>query len=311
MRNSASGSYSGIGIEVSTREGLIRVVAAVEGSPAERAGVRGGDVIVAIDDRAVDPARLGDAVDRMRGKPGEPLKLTVRRDDAAAPLVFELVRRKVQVHSVKAQLLEPGYAAIRISQFSETTADDFAAAVAQLQAAAPLRGLVIDLRNNPGGVLEAATEIADDFLNDGVIVSADGRAADAKFVLRAHPGDMLLGAPLVVLVNSGSASASEILAGALQDHHRARLLGQVTYGKGLVQTLAPLQQGGALKLTTSRYRTPSGAFIHERGIRPDVTLAAADATVTVATPLNGIDAELRAALADLTSHVASEAITMP
>ena len=187
---------------------------------------------------------------------------------------FTLSRASVQVHSVSQQLLEPGFGYVKITHFSETTTPDLEAAIAKLkkESGGALRGLVLDLRNNPGGVLEAAIGVSDVFLDGGLIVTANGRAADAKFSMDARPGDDLGGAPLIVLVNGGSASASEIVAGALQDHHRARLVGSQTYGKGSVQTVMALSDGHAIKLTTSRYFTPSGTSIHQRGIKPDVAV---------------------------------------
>jgi carboxyl-terminal processing protease len=189
----------------------------------------------------------------------------------------------VQVHSVKAQLLEPGFGYMRISNFSETTVPDLERAYADLrkQNSAQLKGMILDLRNNPGGVLEAAVGVSDEFLDGGVIVSANGRASDAKFSMDARPGDLLRGAPLMVLVNGGSASASEIVAGALKDHGRATLIGRTTYGKGSVQTVVPLSDGHAMKITTSRYFTPSGASIHKRGIVPDVVVSSPVAAATL------------------------------
>jgi len=200
------------------------------------------------------------------------VKLTVRRTGTEGLLDFTLRRAKVEVHSVSQQTLAPGYGYLRITTFSETTADDVTRAIAKLKHENPrgLKGLVLDLRNNPGGVLEAGVAVADAFLNEGVIVTADGRTPDARFEMDATPGDLLDGAPMVVLVNSGSASASEIVAAALHDHGRAELLGHKTYGKGSVQTVMPLTHGGAVKLTTSRYFTPSGASIHGKGIIPDI-----------------------------------------
>jgi len=299
MRMGTSGEYSGIGIEVETQAGNIKVVAAIEGSPAARAGIRAGDVIAAVDGIAIDPDNLGVAIDSLRGPPGSHVQITVRRNGAPAPLSFDLVRRKVHVQSVKSEMLEPGFAYVRINQFSETTADDFAAALQALKQDPHLRGAVLDLRNNPGGVLEAAVEVADQLLDKGVIVTAQGRAADAGFDMRAEPGDALDGAPVVVLVNGGSASAAEIVAGALKDHHRAQLIGQKTFGKGSVQTVVSLEQGGALKLTTARYLTPSGASIHELGIAPDIELkdiADAPAATESQAPLVKRDAEVRIAL---------------
>jgi carboxyl-terminal processing protease len=278
IRISTTGEYSGVGIEVALEDGVVKVVAPIEDSPAERAGVRSGDRIVAVDGVVVNVDTLDDAIGRMRGKVGTSVRITIARHDVPAPLEFTLARTSVQVHSVKQQLLEPGFGYVRISHFSETTANDLERAVVALvkKNGSALRGLVLDLRNNPGGVLEAAAGVSDAFLENGVIVTANGRAADAKFEMDAQPGDVMNGAPIVVLVNGGSASASEIVAGALQDHHRATLVGRQTYGKGSVQTVMPLSDGHAIKLTTSRYFTPSGASIHEKGITPDVLVEQKD-----------------------------------
>ncbi len=300
LRVGTAGEYSGVGIEISVEEGAIKVVSAMDDSPAARAGIQGGDMIVAVDDLPVDPAKIDDSVDRMRGKPGAQVKLTVARSGLTERLNFNLVRRKVQVHSVKAHLLEPGFAYMRIVQFSETTAADFASSLANLQKGEgkALLGLVLDLRNNPGGVLEASAEVADQFLESGVIVTADGRAVDSHFELSATPGDSLHGAPIIVLVNGGSASASEILAGALRDRERATLMGRTTFGKGLVQSVVSLSSGGALKMTTARYRTPSGASIQQRGITPDIELEAVDdATLESRQPAE--DAQVLAALKEV------------
>lgn len=273
IRISTTGEYSGVGIEVALEEGVVRVVNPIEEGPAARAGILPGDTIVAVDDIEVDVKNLNDAIDRMRGKPGTTVKMTLARAQVAEPLHFTLARASVQVHSVKKKLFE-GVGYVRISQFSETTTPDLEKAIAALsvQNKGELKGLILDLRNNPGGVLEAAVGVSDVFLNEGVIVSANGRTADARFEMDAQPGDELHGAPLVVLVNGGSASASEIVAGALKDHQRATIVGRQTYGKGSVQTVMPLSDGHAIKLTTSRYFTPSGASIHKTGITPDVVV---------------------------------------
>ena len=274
IRISTTGEYSGVGIEVALENGVVRVVTPIEDGPAARAGVLPGDTILAVDDVPVDVENLNDAIDRMRGKPGSTVKMTMARAQAPQPLLFTLARASVQVHSVKRELLEPGMGYVRITQFSETTTSDLQKAIAALnkENKGELRGLVLDLRNNPGGVLEAAVGVSDVFLNEGIIVSASGRTADARFEMDAQPGDELNGAALVVLVNGGSASASEIVAGALKDHHRATIIGRQTYGKGSVQTVMPLSDGHAIKLTTSRYFTPSGASIHKTGITPDVVV---------------------------------------
>jgi len=274
IRISTTGEYSGVGIEVALEGGVVKVVTPIEGTPAEKAGVLAGDTILAVDDVPVSVENLNDTIDRMRGKAGTEVKISIARAAQPKPLEFTLARAAVQVHSVNSQLLENGVGYVRISHFSETTTPDLERSLEKLKKknGAALNGLVLDLRNNPGGVLEAAVGVADVFLNDGVIVTANGRASDARFEMDARPGDALNGAPVVVLVNGGSASASEIVAGALQDHHRATLVGRQTYGKGSVQTVMPLSDGHAIKLTTSKYFTPSGASIHERGIKPDVVV---------------------------------------
>ncbi len=280
IRISTTGAYSGVGIEVALEEDVVRVVTTIEGTPAERAGIRAGDVIISIDGVPVETEGLGDAINRMRGKVGTSVRVSVKRADVAEPIEFTLERSNVQVHSVKHELLEPGYGYVRITHFSETTGADLTRAIEALRGASPegINGLVLDLRNNPGGVLEAAVSVSDAFLDDGVIVSASGRAKDARFEMDATPGDLIDGAELIVLVNGGSASASEIVAGALKDHGRALLMGRTTYGKGSVQTVMPLSDGRAIKLTTSRYYTPSGASIHEKGITPDVIMERAAET---------------------------------
>ncbi|HEU4601056.1 MAG TPA: S41 family peptidase, partial [Steroidobacteraceae bacterium] len=260
IRISTSGEYSGVGIEVALEKNKVKVVKPIEDAPAARAGVLAGDTILAVDDVAVDTTNINDVIDRMRGKVGSTVKLTLERDGLDAPLDVQMKRAAVQVHSVASNLLSSGFGYASISHFSETTTADLERAIDTMkrQNGGSLQGLVLDLRNNPGGVVEAAVGVSDLFLDDGIIVTADGRAPDAKFEMDAQPGDLLEGAPVVVLVNGGSASASEIVAGALKDHHRATLLGQQTYGKGSVQTVMPLSDGHALKLTTSKYFTPSG-----------------------------------------------------
>ena len=274
IRISTTGEYSGVGIEVALENGVVKVINPIEGTPAEKAGVLAGDTILAVDDVPVNVENLNDTIDRMRGKAGTAVKISIARADVKDPLEFTLSRAAVQVHSVRNKLLDGGVGYVRISHFSETTTSDLERSLASLKKknGAPLSGLVLDLRNNPGGLLEAAVGVSDVFLESGVIVTANGRAADARFEMDARPGDALAGAPMVLLVNGGSASASEIVAGALQDHHRATLVGRQTYGKGSVQTVLPLSDGHAIKLTTSKYFTPSGASIHEKGIKPDVII---------------------------------------
>ncbi|MDH3435157.1 MAG: S41 family peptidase, partial [Gammaproteobacteria bacterium] len=267
---STSGTYSGVGVEVNEKDGEILVVTPMAGSPAARSGLRSGDQIIAVDGVRVDAARLQETIGRMRGRAGSKISITVLRDDEA--IIHEMRREVIRVASVHHELLAPAYGYVRVNQFSETTARELSRAIDSMQDDSDglLEGLVLDLRNNPGGVLEAAVDVSDLFLDSGTIVSAEGRTADSRFRRSAHRGDVLDGAEMVVLVNQGSASASEIVAGALQDHGRAAIVGTATFGKGLVQTVMPLSKGRAIKLTTSRYYTPSGSSIHETGITPDL-----------------------------------------
>jgi len=293
LRVSTAGTYAGIGIEVSTADRALRVVRPFRDSPAAAAGIHSGDMIAAIDGETVG-TDLDAAMARMRGPRGSTVKLSVMRVGQTLPLEFTVERAQVDVHSVAILKLDNGYLYARITSFSDTTAEDFAAGIARMRRdlGAKPRGVLIDLRNNPGGVLESAVEVADQLLEEGVIVSAEGRTPAARFSMQATPGELLTGVPVVVLVNGGTASAAEILVGALQDHHRAQLLGRRTFGKGLVQTVMPLANGRAIKLTTSRYFTPSGRSIQGRGIDPDYPFAGVDAL-----PLDLDDARVRQTLA--------------
>lgn len=270
LRVSTAGTYAGIGIEVSTADRALRVVRPFRDSPAAAAGIQSGDLIAAIDGLPVGND-LDTAMTRMRGPRGSVVKLAVVRAGSALPLEFTVERAQVDVHSVAMVRLEGDFLYARIRAFSDTTAMDFAAGIARMRRdlGSKPRGVIIDLRSNPGGVLESAVEVADQMLEEGVIVTADGRTPSARFTMSATPGEVLPGVPAVVLVNGATASAAEILAGALQDHHRAVLLGRRTFGKGSVQTVMPLSAGRAIKLTTSRYFTPSGRSIQGRGIEPD------------------------------------------
>ena len=274
IKISSSGEYSGVGIEVSMEDDQVVVVSPFDGSPAAAAGIRSGDVIATIDGVPVGTSTLDDTIGRMRGKEGTTIKIGILRQGSTEPLEFTLKRARVELHSVKSELQEPGYGYLRIAEFSDTTGDDTVAALRDLRKrnGAALKGLVLDLRNNPGGVLEGAVAVADAFLDGGLIVSARGRTPESKFEMSATPGDEMNGAPIVVLVNGGSASAAEIVAGALKDHHRATLMGRTTFGKGSVQTVMPLSADRAIKLTTSLYYTPSGVSINHRGIAPDIEL---------------------------------------
>ncbi len=270
IRISTTGSYTGIGIEVSEVDGAVTVVSPIAGSPAARSGIRSGDQVIAVDGLTVESSNLQQTIGQLRGHVGTKVSVTVLRDDVA--IEHEMRRQVIRVASVYREMLRPSYGYVRVSQFSESTARELGRAIDDLQDAndGMLKGLVLDLRNNPGGVLDAAVDVSDLFLDSGVIVKADGRSSDSRFTRSAHRGDILDGADMVVLVNEGSASASEIVAGALQDHDRALIVGTETFGKGLVQTVMPLSKGRAIKLTTSRYYTPSGDSIHDVGITPDV-----------------------------------------
>jgi carboxyl-terminal processing protease len=306
IRLSAMGSYPGVGIEVAAEDGVVRILKPLEGSPAQLAGVKAGDAIVRIDSHDIGPDLAG-AIAHMRGPAGSRVRLAIRREGTPGLLEFDLRRAKVEVHSVAEQTLEPGYGYVRITTFTDTTAAELSHAITRLKRDnnQNLKGLILDLRNNPGGVLEAGVAVAEDFLEGGVIVTADGRTPESRFRMDAASGDVLGGAPLVVLVNGGSASASEIVAGALKDHGRALLVGHRTYGKGSVQTVMPLSHGGAIKLTTSRYFTPSGASIQGRGLVPDVLESGADVPPAPilsgrgSLPLAARDREVRTALQTL------------
>lgn len=270
----ARGAYEGVGVELQRQDdGSLKVIAAIDDTPAAKAGVKTGDLIVAIDGK---PLRAGesDSSSPLRGAAGSPVRLTILREGQARPLEITVVRDVIRVASVRSRLLEPGFGYVRIAAFQADTAADFEKALERLQAGGALRGLLIDLRSNPGGLLTAAVQIADDLLDAGGIVSTRGRLPITEAQFAATPGDRLAGAPVVVLVDAGSASASEVLAGALRDNGRARIVGSRTFGKGSVQTLLPLDNGDSIKLTTARYYTPKGTSIQALGIVPDVVFQA-------------------------------------
>lgn len=273
LRIGTTGEFGGLGIEVGMEDGFVKVVSPIDDTPAARAGMLAGDLIIRLDDTPVKGLSLNDAVKLMRGKPGSILTLTVIREGADKPLSIDIERAIIKVTSVKNRMLDDNYGYLRISNFQTKTTADMLKAVKTLKEESDgnLKGLVLDLRNNPGGVLSGAVGVSDAFLNEGMIVYTDGRETDSKLRYDATDGDVLDGAPLVVLVNGGSASASEIVAGAMQDHGRAVILGSKTFGKGSVQTIQDLPAGGAVKLTTSRYYTPNGRSIQALGIEPDIT----------------------------------------
>lgn len=269
-----SGEFGGLGIEVGMEDGFVKVIAPIDETPAQAAGVEAGDLIVRLDDTPVKGLTLKEAVDIMRGKPGTDITLTIVREGQSAPIKTTITRAIIKVKSIRAELMDDGYGYVRITQFQASTGDNLSESIKRLQRenGGPLKGVILDLRNNPGGVLNAAVDVSDAFLTDGLIVYTEGRTDGSRIEFRATPNDLLDGSPIVVLVNVGSASASEIVAGALQDHKRAIIMGSRTFGKGSVQTILPMNDGTALKLTTARYFTPSGRSIQAEGIEPDIVL---------------------------------------
>jgi carboxyl-terminal processing protease len=310
LQEGTAGEFGGLGIEVGMEDGFIKVIAPIDDTPAQAAGIQSGDTIIRLDDMPVKGVSLNDAVKKMRGKPGTAIELTVVRDGEERPLTFSIVRALVKVKSVRSRMLEPGFGYLRISQFQAPTGDEVRRQIDELEAAAGtdgLRGLVLDLRNNPGGILGGAVSVADAFLDNGRIVYTEGRIADAQLEFSAKPPDQLAGAPLIVLVNEGSASASEIVAGALQDQGRALIMGRPTFGKGSVQTILPMNNQAALKLTTARYFTPNGRSIQAEGIKPDIVID----KLKLAEVKSGTDDSVSEA--DLERHLANpvDAVTKP
>jgi carboxyl-terminal processing protease len=274
LKVGTTGEFGGLGIEVGMEDGFVKVISPIDDTPAQRAGLQPGDLIVRLDDKPIKGMTLNEAVGLMRGKPGSKVTLLISREGVQKPFTVRLIRAVIHVASVKSRMLEPGFGYLRISQFQARTSDDMLKAVAKLkeQSKGRLKGLVMDLRNNPGGILNAAVSVSDAFLESGLIVYTEGRNADSRLEFKAGPDDILNGAPMVVLINGGTASASEIVAGALQDHKRAVIMGSQSFGKGSVQTIIPIDQDSAVKLTTARYYTPSGRSIQAEGIVPDIVL---------------------------------------
>jgi len=275
------GSFGGLGIEITTRNNILTVVSPIEDTPAYRAGIKPGDQIIKIEDEFTKDMALVEAVKKMRGPKGTKIHLTLRREGVPKLIELTLTREVIKIQSVKARMLEKGYGYLRITQFQERTDEDVQAALTKLEKenGGPLSGLVLDLRNNPGGLLTQAIKVADEFIDSGLVVYTDGRLDNQKQKYFAHKAGSRTEFPMIVLVNAGSASASEIVAGALQDHKRALVLGTQTFGKGSVQTILPLEESAAIRLTTARYYTPNGRSIQATGITPDIVL---DNTVTIA-----------------------------
>jgi carboxyl-terminal processing protease len=272
LEEETSGSFNGIGIEISIRDGILTAVAPIEGAPADKQGIKSGDQIIRIDGELTKTMSLMDAVKKLRGDKGTIVTITIHREGWKDAREFILTREAIPLVSVKSMELEPGFAYIRISNFQATTTKDVRRALDSLKKKHPTKGLILDLRNNPGGLLDQAVKVADIFLDKGIIVSTRGRNHQEQMLFEAHQNDGQMDAPLVVLVNGGSASGSEIVAGALQDHKRAIILGTTTFGKGSVQTILPLPDGAGLRLTTAKYYTPSGESIQATGIKPDMAV---------------------------------------
>ncbi len=274
LKIGTTGKFGGLGIQVGMEDGFVKVISPIDDTPAFRAGLEAGDLIIRLDEKSVKGMTLNDAVKIMRGDPGTDITLTVIREGADKPLPFTVTRDIISVKSVKSRILEPDYGYVRISNFQSKTARDLVTELSKLKKENKneLKGLVLDLRNNPGGVLSAAADVSDAFIDNGKLVFTKGRIENSEFEFNAKPGDIMNGSPVVVLINGGSASASEIVAGALQDHKRAVIMGSKSFGKGSVQTIQELRSGGAVKITTARYFTPKGRSIQGEGITPDIVL---------------------------------------
>ena len=304
LQEGASGKFGGLGIEVGYEDGFVKVISPIDDTPAQRAGVKAGDLIIKLDGKSVKGISLMEAVKMMRGKPGSEIVLTILREGEEKPFNLPVVRDVITVKNIKSETIEPGLMYIRISNFQIHTVDDMRKSLKKLknENTDNLKGLVLDLRNNPGGLLNAAVGVSDLFLNNGLIVYTEGRIKDSKLKFTAKPTEVFKNIPIIVLVNGGSASASEIVAGALQDHKRAIIMGERTFGKGSVQTILPMSDETALKLTTARYYTPSGRSIQASGIEPDMIVKNIQFNITNSSNMNnGLIKE-----ADLSGHLDNE-----
>ena len=305
LQEGTSGEFGGLGIEVGYEDGFVKVISPIDDTPAKRAGIKAGDLIIRLDGKSVKGISLMEAVKMMRGKPGSKIELTILRGGEEKPFNVTIVRDIITVKNIKAETIESAFGYIRISNFQIHTVDDLSKALAKLKSENNnmLKGLVLDLRNNPGGLLNAAVGVSDLFLDEGLIVYTEGRVKGSKLKFNAKPSEMFKDIPIIVLVNGGSASASEIVAGALQDHRRAIIMGERTFGKGSVQTILPMNDETALKLTTARYYTPSGRSIQASGIEPDMIVKNIKFDVKQNNNMsNGLIKE-----SDLTGHLDSEA----
>lgn len=292
LQTSTSGEFSGLGLEVGMENGFVKVISPIDDTPADRAGIQTGDIILKLDNKPVKGMSLNEAIELMRGPRGSTIELTIAREGRNQPFTLTLERDVVRTASVRKRWLEPGYGYVRIAQFQRHTGDEVGKAVAALMEEEDIKGIVLDLRNNPGGVLRASVDVADQFMDGGMVVYTKGRMDNSQTRYNATPSDVLEGAPIVVLINGGSASASEIVAGALQDHRRAVVMGTPSFGKGSVQTILPLSEERAIKLTTALYFTPNGRSIQAQGIVPDIEVERAQVTAIDNLPRRVTEADL-------------------
>ena len=298
LQASTSGEFGGLGLEVGMENGYLKVISPIDDTPAEKAGIESGDLIIQLDNKPVKGISLSEAVKLMRGEKGSDIELTIVREGIRQPFDVTITRDIIKVVSVRSKTLDDGFSYVRIAQFQSKTGSEFRTAIESLQEnEKPMKGLVLDLRNNPGGILQASVEVVDSLLENGLIVYTEGRLSDSHSEYSATSGDLTHGAPVVVLINGGSASASEIVAGALQDHHRAVIMGTDSFGKGSVQAVVPLSKKHAIKLTTARYFTPNGRSIQAQGIIPDIVVERAK--------IETIKTRERVTEADLQGHLSS------
>jgi carboxyl-terminal processing protease len=295
LQNSTSGEFNGLGLEVGMEDGYVKIISPIDGSPAAAAGLQSGDLILKLDQTPVQGMSLNEAIDLMRGPKGSAIELSIGRPGESQPFEVTIVRDTIKVASVRERILEPGYGYIRIAQFQTRTGADVTKSLTKLAAKNDLKGLVLDLRNNPGGILRASVDVSDLFLDGGTVVYTEGRLPNSEMHYNATEGDASEGIPLVILINGGSASASEIVAGALQDHSRAIIMGTNSFGKGSVQTILPLSDSRAVKLTTALYFTPNGRSIQAQGIVPDILVERAKVTT--------LENKRRISEADLNGHL--------
>ena len=292
LQTSTTGEFSGLGLEVGMENGFVKVISPIDDTPAARAGIESGDVILKLDNKPVKGMSLNEATEMMRGPKGTTIELTIAREGRGQPFTLVLEREVIRTASVRKRWLEPGYGYLRIAQFQRHTGDEVRKALADLSKEEQIKGIVLDLRNNPGGVLRASVDVADQFMDGGMVVYTEGRMDNSQTRYNATPEDLLNGAPIVVLINGGSASASEIVAGALQDHRRAVVMGTPSFGKGSVQTILPLSRERAIKLTTALYFTPNGRSIQAQGIVPDIEVERAQVTAIENLPRQITEADL-------------------